>query len=368
MKQLQLLLLFAVLIVSCRDQYELPLRETDLSLLVVEGVLNAGAGPTTITLSRTVKVNAPTAFKAELGAKLTVEGKNGASFPLAEIGNGVYRSQQLTLVFGNEYRLRIRTSNNKEYLSDYVVVKQTPPIDSLTWKKENERMVILANTHDASNNTRYYKWEFDETWEIKSYYNSSYKWIGGTTIILSSDQNYTCWKYAKPNTILLGSSAQLQSDVISQAPIQFIPFFSEKLSVRYSMLLRQRAITKEAYEFFSLMKKNTESLGSIFDPQPSELKGNIKCLTHPQEGVIGYLTASNFTEKRIFITAQEANWKFNEDCPAEKVFNNPAQIASKVPNYLPYDYDDMEGVYYMAPAACIDCTKRGGDLNKPSYW
>ena len=371
MRKIKTYLLFAVLLAGCRDKYELPLRESDVALLVVEGTLNAGQGPTTISLSRTVKVNDPASIKPVLQAKLTVESKNGGSYPLNDIGNGRYNNPQLPLTFGEEYRLRIRTTDNKEYLSEYVIAKQTPDIDAVTWKIENEKLIVYANTHDASNNTLYYKWDYDETWEIRSYYTAFYRWISGTTIVYSPVYNNRCWKYANSNTINIGSSAKLQADVISEAPVQFIPFGSEKLSVRYSILLKQQALTKAAYEYLNLMKKNTESIGSIFDPQPSELKGNIKCVSNPDEGVIGYLTSSNITEKRLFITAQETNWKFSEYCPVEIVRNHPDSLRLWLPGYLPFDAEELFGsivTYSLAPASCVDCTKRGGDLNKPSYW
>src|SRR5690349_5762180 len=151
------ILFFIVLLAGCRDRFDLPLHENDVSLLVVEGVLNAGQGPTAITLSRTVKVNDATVFQPVLHARLIVEGKNGGSFDLSEAGNGNYTNAQLPLVIGQEYRLRIQ-SDNKEYVSDYVVARKVPEIDSVTWKNQNNGLTIYANTHDPSDSTRYYKW------------------------------------------------------------------------------------------------------------------------------------------------------------------------------------------------------------------
>lgn len=367
------ILLILVFFLGCKDKYDLPVRPTDVSLLVVEGTLNAGQGPTTITLSKTVKVNDPAAFKPVLNAKLSVEDKSGNTLALTESGNGNYTNAQLNLITGQEYRLRIKTTDNKEYLSDYVPVKATPAIDSVTWKKENGNITIYANSHDASNNTRYYKWDYDETWEIRSYYVADYRYTGvGAVIVPAPTYHYRCWKFAKSDKINLASTAALTSDVVSQAPVQIITPGSEKLSIRYSILLKQQALSKEAYSYFQLMKKNTESLGSIFDPQPSELKGNIKCITNPDEGVVGYFTASNITEKRIFITAQEAGWTYPQVCNTERVKNNPDSLQSYLPSFLPWGAEELvPGVityYLLAPAPCVDCTKRGGDVTMPSYW
>lgn len=366
------ILLFVLFWVGCKDKYDIVLRSTDVSLLVVEGVLDAGTGPTTITLSKTIKVNDRAVFKPELKAKVSVENRSGNSISLAESANGNYINNNLGLVQGQEYRLRIKTSNNKEYLSDYVVAKEAPPIDSITWNKNVDGVMIYANSHDASNKTRYYKWDFDETWEIHSYFPAEYEWIGGSTIVPSAYTYWKCWKYGSSHTINVGSSAQLVSDVISQSPIVLIPNGSEKISVRYSILLRQQALTKEAYDFYELMKKNTESIGTIFDPQPSDLRGNIKCISNPEEGVIGFITASTITQKRIFITAGDANWSFLQNCNTERVANKPEDIRQWVPYYLPYgaEYSPTGSLvaYYFAPATCVDCTKRGGSIQKPSYW
>ena len=108
MKQVTLPLFLVLLFAGCRDKYELPLRDNDVSLLVVEGVLNSGTGSTNITLSRTVKVNEATAFKPVLRAQLTVEGKNGGSFGLTETTNGNYTHSQLPLITGQEYRRFIK--------------------------------------------------------------------------------------------------------------------------------------------------------------------------------------------------------------------------------------------------------------------
>ncbi|HEX8377054.1 MAG TPA: DUF4249 family protein [Pedobacter sp.] len=67
------------------------------------------------------------------------------------------------------------------------------------------------------------------------------------------------------------------------------------------MKVKQYGITKEGFNFLAKMKENTEQVGGIFDPQPTELKGNIFCMTNPCEKVIGFMHAGRISEKRIFI-------------------------------------------------------------------
>jgi hypothetical protein len=380
-KYFSFIILSLLLLASCREKYSVSLKSSDRSALVVEGFLNAGNGPTIITLTRSYAANGSVSIPRVTGAQVTVEGNNGTSFSLAETGTntGVYRHPQLNLLTDKQYRLKIRTTGGKEYLSDYVPVRLSPPIDSINWKWENNGVMIYANTHDASNNSRYYKWDYEETWEISTNYYSDVKLVSANplTVVarnLPAEDVSRCWKYDNSRTIMIGSTAQLQTDIAFEIPLYFLQPNTERLGIRYSTLVKQSVLTKEAYEYFSLMKKNTEQLGSIFDPLPSELRGNIKCLTDADEQVVGYLTASSQQEKRIFITAQQLPGSiFNfPNCTSIMVPIHPDSVRKHIPTLMPYaEYRNQFNLlthYFMAPPPCFDCTARGGINVKPSYW
>ena len=298
---------------ACREVYKPAIISSPDSYLVVEGVLNAGTGPTSIRLTRTFKLDDTARLKAEHSAQVLVEGKDNSTRQLTMGADGFYNSPGLNLALNQEYRLRIKTANGKAYLSDYLVAKETPPIDSLGFKQDDNGVQVYVNTHDGSGNTRYYRWDYDETWEIRSYYFSNFKYVNEVVSLRDAgDFVSTCWKYNSSSNILLGSSASLQSDIIYRAPLTFMGNGNEKLAVRYSILLRQYALDKSGYEFYETMKKNTESLGTIFDAQPSEMKGNIRCTSDANEIVIGYISAAVIEEKRFFISRSELK-QFKED-------------------------------------------------------
>ena len=358
---------------SCRDLYEPGIVSSDDSYLVVEGVLNAGSGPTDIRLTRTFKLDDSATLRGEQNAMVTVEGKDNTTRQLTMNGDGIYTSPNLNLVLNQEYRLRIVTANGKEYLSEYVVAKKTPLIDSVSFLQNDKGVQIYVTTHDNTNSTRYYLWNYDETWEIRSYYFSNYKYVNDTVFPRDPGDNVsTCWKYGYSNNILIGSSASFQTDSIPDAPINFIGNGDERLAVRYSILVRQHALDKKGYEFYEMMKKNTESLGTIFDAQPSEIKGNIHSASDPAEPVIGNIAATTIEEKRIFIERVDLDgWRFVQDCPSYTIANNPDSIRDAYDRGIEiYSAVFMPSLvsYLFASPKCVDCTRRGGSLIRPSYW
>lgn len=356
--------------ISCKERFTPNVQSLEQSFLVVEGNLNAAQDSTVIRLTRSYKLDDTASLKFENNAQLTVEGSDNTTRSLSARGRGYYFSSNLNLTVGTGYRVRIRTTNGKEYLSDYVTARKTPPIDSISWEREDAGLRIFANTKDVTNATRYYRWDFDETWEIHSYYFSFYIYQRPNVRprIFPAEDVSVCWKYDYSRHIPLANSVHLQNDVIYKAPIMLIENGDDRLSVRYSILVKQYALDKDAYNFFELMKKNTEDIGSIFAPQPSELRGNLHCTTDPDEYVLGYITASSMETKRVFIRVP---WNFRQDCPDFTVPDIPDSILFYfgTGSLYPYDFSADPGPHYQASHPdCIDCTLRNGSLVKPSFW
>jgi len=362
---------------GCRDPYRPDIVTKAPNYLVIEGVLNAGQGGTSIRITRTTQMDRLSAIAGEANAMVTVEGKDNSSIPLSYQGNGLYAHPDLNLVTDNEYRLRIKTSDGKEYLSAYVVAKITPPIDSVGWKQTPAGVNITVNAHDDAGNTRYYRWEYEETWEIHTYYFSKYIYYGPRQIrrrVMPAEDVSTCWRTKSSSNILVGTTARLESDVISQMPVTGFLNGDDRLSVRYSIMVRQYALDKAGYEFFDLLRKNTESIGTIFDPQPSEITGNITCVSDPAEPVIGYITASSIEEKRIFINSSEVpDWRFPQVCEVQNVTPDSIFYYFEILGYSPYEAElhpitQQPVLYYGSYADCVDCTKRNGTTTRPSFW
>lgn len=370
--------LVMLLMSSCVEPYFPEVLESPQNFLVVNGHLSAN-GRTTVQLVRTQNLDAIGLPPAERMATVMVESEQGERFGLHEIDEGVYSHANLQLSIGARYRLYIRTSNGREYASDYVEVLQTPAIGSVDWRPNNQAVDVYVSTRDASNNTRYYRWDFEQTWQFRPALSTTFIYEDGRVRYRDSgDKEISiCWNSEPSTTIELSSTTKLAADVISDYKLFSIPSQSEKLSIKNSILVKQYALTREAYQYWEIVKKNTENIGTLFDPLPSQQTGNIRSLTNPEEIVIGYVSAGVVQEKRIFIDSSElpSEWRlYNAVCSSDTLMLHEKDIRQYfgsgylMPVQGIYPAGSMTPIgYTYAPAPCVDCTTRGSNV-KPHFW
>jgi Domain of unknown function (DUF4249) len=349
---------------------------------VVEGFININ-GNTDVMLTRSSGLDSPRLIP-EPGAEVDIQMESGANYFLTEGFGGHYTNDGLNLDPSQQFRLHIQTANGREYVSDYSVVKITPPIDSVNWTASSNSVTgnqvnIFVSTHDDQSQPGYYQWQYEETWRYNAKYGSVLEYQNGSIILRpDSDLIYACWKSDVSTTISIANTEKLSSNVIYQNPLTQIPYnASDRLISRYSILVRQFAITRDWYEWNQKIKKNTEQLGSIFDAQPSETGGNIHCVTDPGELVIGFIGCTTETVKRIFIDRSEIPRGTISDgydfCLPDTVGLSQADfdVYFKDGYLIPITYaivhNVIVGIQSSTPE-CVDCRVRGGTNIRPPFW
>ncbi len=401
MRTWKIMLLIVIAFVGCKKPYDPPAIASPASYLVVEGVINAGNDSTIIKLSRTVNLSSKVATNPLSGASISVISDQNSSYPLTETKAGTYMSPGLNLNNARTYRLNITTPDGKIYQSDFVTVLNSPPIDTIgytvTKSDSSHGIQIFSGTHDPTNKAKYFRYDYQETWIFHSLYDSNYKSNGDTVLArdLVNDEIYKCWRSDTSSNIVLTSSAKLTQSVISNNPITFISYDSEKIGDEYSILVKQYALTSDAYKFWTNLKKNTEQLGSIFDALPSQINGNIHSITNPTEPVIGYISVGSVSTKRVFISTRELPaWlpalpNLNDDCiPVACLYSFVNSFGSPPVNQVDEEINYLKGGgkyalipinaivalgtgvvlgYQAADPICVDCTLRGTN-KRPSFW
>lgn len=362
--------LAAAIFQGCITEYHADVDEIS-SLLVVEGSITEDT--TVIKLSKSVGLSDSIQNIQKINhAQVYVESEGGYTFrPLTKVVDGTYKIPVSSLDPNSRYRLKIKMDGN-EYESDYRSPLITPEIDSINIKKEANGLPVTAHvsTHDPNNQSSYYIWKFSEIWEIRSLiYATIFRDENGN--IREYDGHvyynfgYYCWQYNNSNSLLLGSTNTATENRIIEHKLFEQPATDLRFSQVYYLEVQQNMIRKDAYDYFNNIQQNIESIGSIFGPIPSEMKGNIVCVNKPDEPVIGFIDVSTTTRAtRFFLRSDIYEFPYPlEYCMTE---NQPPNVQYNE-DFLPYEYNNDKGIAY-ALAICVDCRRAGGTKNKPIFW
>jgi hypothetical protein len=372
-KHILLYALAAFLFSSCLDPYSPPATSGDVDLLVVDGFLSVTSSSVAVRLSHAVALDDSSVPPAERNANVRLEETDGGSVVLSGDANGNYTAAGLTIDASKKYRVHIQTLDGKEYFSDYVDVLKTPEIDSVTWRPSDKDLTLYVNTHDDAGQSKYYLWNYVETYEYAAPYPAGYQVKNGEAVYLSVDERVDiCWKTNLSTTILVTSSERLSTDLIRDFPLVVIPAGSTKISRRYSLLVNQRTLSKEAYTFWTQLQKTTESLGGLFDPMPSQVVGNVHSATSVTEPVLGFFSAGEEKQQRIFINNRELPDNIRRTsiafCPLDSI---PVELIKSFGDhtFLVYPYGVPSTIGYVSTTIdCMDCRVKGGVTQKPDFW
>ncbi len=377
---------------GCVEPYVPAVLSAPTSLLVVDGFIK-GNGVTRVQLARTANLAATAALPVEKGAKLFIMDNAGGRYALSEKTPGNYQSDSLLLPAGRQYQLRITTTQGATYESALVPLLVTPPIDKLSWQLTGNEVQLAINTHDASAQTRFYRWNFAETWQFTAAYESAIEYRNGI-IDVRTTPIYTCWRTERPSTIKQTSTAQLSQNALTDYTLLNRSARAERFKIRYSVLVSQVAETAAEFAYYELLRKNTEAVGTVNDPLPTQLTGNVHRLDNASEPVLGFVGAHTVQQQRLFIDRKELalpnGWQFDSPydiCltarelfkdsinhliigryPYTKIFSNSNNVPIKL---LVWPDDDQSAPipqgYLGSSVACVDCRVRGSNV-KPSFW
>ena len=374
------MLIIAFVAAGCIEPYSPRIITSDYRFLIVDGFLVSNDS-TLIKLSRSQLIYDTKPFEAESEAFITIEGENGFTYTLYEKIKGLYVAPALSLDPAFRYRLHIRTSDASDYVSEFVPLLKSPELDSIVFEEAvDDEINFQIYAHDPENIVRYYYWTYDETWQYSGGY-SIYKWENGQIVPRDyAGELLFCWKSNFINNFYLHATPSLSDDIVYRYPLMTIKQTSRKLYYGYSINVKQYALTREAYDYYNLTKKNSESLGTMFDPQPSQALGNIKCTSNPQQIAIGYIAASTVQKKRLFFTRHDISGPetapyeplTDMDCDPEILeLDNISDVTLEGKLIIDRHYDPVTQIflgYLIGPEECIDCRFGGGTLQKPDYW
>lgn len=383
-----------VLSLSCVEPYSISSIDFDKAI-VVEGRLTDEQKVHYVKLSYTRPIgeeeNAPLS-----SATVWIEKDDGSKIDFAETQAGYYESmEKIAGVAGNSYRLFFTTSEGKQYQSNLQRLIASPPIDSIyeayaeqAHAKTGEikkGIQFFVDTHDETNDARYYKYEWEETYEVYAPFPSYYEFFPNPdTAVARTEEVSPCYASAKSTSITLGTTAALTENRLSEMPVRYITSETDHLLNTYSILVRQYVISPEAYGFYREILENNHDNGSLFDKQLGVVAGNITSMEDPDETVLGFFEVAGVSERRAFFKFEDLDKRFPWPKPQYPCSGPDQLIRISTLDSLEYyvkgkgygivsaeycnsSYCDNKFSAMLAPRYCTDCRFRGPAV-KPDFW
>jgi hypothetical protein len=380
-----IIFLFLLILAGCITSYT-PGKIEDEQALVVEGLITDQPGVYTVEIALSTPLWSNGIKVALTGCTVWITDDNNGRFDLTEgVKFGTYLTDPATFrgEAGRVYTLHIITNDrlgNLYYESYPTKMIAVPPVDSIYYEKRTynqagfgtvEGCQIFLNTHDPAGECRFYRWEYNETWEFS---------LPSDYMVL----NKTCWRSENSSRVLIKSSSSLENEKISRFPLLAISNPVDRLSVKYSLLVNQFSLNEDEFYYWDKIKNMTEETGGLYDVIPASISSNVYCPDNITRKVLGYFSVSAVKSKRIFIKDNfiENNMIYY-NCIADTVHKSGNYWVKF--NYISHKNDTIlgEGISYWVlldfPGSvpptrmitwnkdCADCTTRGTNI-KPDFW
>jgi len=144
------------------------------------------------------------------------------------------------------------------------------------------------------------------------------------------------------NNVLIADTRDFADGAIIQEPILKLPMDS-RFNILYLFNVSQFTISSREHEYWSRIQQLINVEGTLFDPPPGVLRGNLFNVSDPDDNIQGYFSVARQSFERRFVNIAEKGFFADTDCQSRPNANNPEK--------------------------CVDCTTiNRSTLVKPDYW
>tara|TARA_R110002020_G_scaffold343323_8_gene557711 strand:+ start:135 stop:1289 length:1155 start_codon:yes stop_codon:yes gene_type:complete len=370
-----------ILFTGCREPFNPDIEPADLTVLVVEGYLDTEGLPSILKLGYTRNIQTDNSFSPGFpNAVVSLRSESGSEYPLTDLGAGEFEFAY-DIPEEENYRLYISTDDGKSYTSELLKPILTPDIIDVGFEK-NEKGAEIYLTTKGNENADNFLWTYEEMYAFRPKIPTSYKYdpeLGDVVTRGTDERTNLCYRGGVSADLILETSSRFKDQFVFRQSITQILQNDERLSVRYSILISQKALDKDASDFWEILRKNTNDLGSIFSPLPSNISGNIKNDQDPDAPVVGYVSLGTVKQRRLFVGVSDViPWRADQseyyDCFIEQdtVLVDKYAQSFGGGNFVPVVPIIPDGAFNPigfqgALRRCTDCTLRGTNV-KPDFW
>lgn len=383
--RLALLAAAAAAAASCIYPFHPDVQGSD-TRIVIEGSILAGAS-STFSFSNVHPIGTPESYQDRLSFTGYIEGEDGSRIrPAGGEGTETLVFDTSDLPETQRYRVHFEdTKAGRIYESDWLEVCPAPVIDDLSYIMDKERGELDVALSMHCQGQSHFRWSYTETWEYSANRRATYYFdpqratamgnpLSGLLPFEHGENIYYCWSTRESPEIKIFDTSEQKEDRFVDLEFHRIPRYDQRLQILYRLDVRLEALSQEAYLYWKNIEDNSQNQGTIFSPTPSQMAGNIRCVTDPTVPVIGYINACHQATARMYYDNNQELFSTYRVILSESDLHelDPKDFFYYHQNQyivLSVLWDSPSGpVYTWVPKGCADCRTMGGTKDKPAGW
>lgn len=389
LKKILMTLFTPLIFQGCTETYPL-LTNTYKEAIVVEATLTNELKKQEIKITKSAKFE-DTDYLPESGAEVFITDDSGNQYNFDEDSEKYVSTIEFQAIPERKYQLHIKTKDGKSFESAPETLTTVSPIESLKATVEIEDKVrgvaIKVQSFDPGNSSKYYRYDYDETYKVVAPKWTTAKLTLNEDGILVPGVNgietRTCYGNKKSAEILITDTNDQKDDRVNFL-VRFISDQNYIITTRYSILVKQYVESLNAYTYYKSLKKMSSSESILSPTQPGILLGNIKEISNSGEKILGYFDVASVSTERLYFNyddlfRNEPRPPYPEDCVEFCYSDHPS--PSECTHTLAINYiDDLERgkiiffiddfkkkLLFWVNTACGDCTAIASNI-KPAFW
>jgi hypothetical protein len=303
------------------------------SQLVVEGFISNEPGPYTVSIyrSRSLK-DSQTAGRVPLSSaivKMYSDAGEEVTLPEQTLGN--YTTNAIRGVYGRSYWITIQTPKGTKFESEPEMIKPAGEIDAIRYEYEHrtkivegverndDRFNVFIDSRTQAESDNYVRWRVVGTYKIETRPDlitaanptgfgripnpppcSGYEVRNGALTRVGLCTCCICWVTNYETVPQVSDEQFVEGNQFQHVRVGTVPISPETFYDKYHVAVTQMSISKQAFNFFRVMKAQKEGVTSLFQPASGKLRGNLSTKEGDEEA-IGLFWAAGVTTRSVYI-------------------------------------------------------------------
>lgn len=330
-------------------------------LIILDGAITDDEGPYVVRISRGLRLEADTMAMPVTGAKIVLHSNEGEVESLTEVEPGKYQTGGVIRgVVGNSYYIDLEMPDGATFASQPEEILPSGAVTNIRYQYEARVVkkfygelpadvfnIFIDADNAAAGADSYVRWRFSGTYKVTTNPELHTTWLQGCcrfetpypcsgfevepgprggAVLVKKRECTCCTCYVKDfessprlsdNEFAFGQ--EFRNLKVGEVPITRSTFFE-----KYRVEVEQMTVTKNAFDFFKVVRSQKDGAASLFQVPPGRVRGNIKPVNADYE-IIGLFWGASINRKAIYIKESDLPYLMPADeiqFPCVEVFAN----------------------------------------------